>query len=279
MSLAVETSRGEEPRGARLIAEAIRRRRAEGAVPLVAYVMYGDPDPERSLAAAAGALEGGAAVLELGLPFSDPLADGPVIQAAGQRALGAGTRPSQVFEGLRRLREARPEAAVCLMSYFNPVLAYGCERWLGQAAEAGAAGVILPDLPPEEAGDLPLRARELGLAWIPFVAPTATEARLRAALAVGTGFVYGVALTGVTGASGGLDPRVPALVGRVRALTPWPVAVGFGLSTAADVRAAGAVADAAVVGSALVRLVARGGSAAEIRERVRRGVADLLGAP
>ncbi|MCL6523007.1 MAG: tryptophan synthase subunit alpha, partial [Firmicutes bacterium] len=267
------------PEGARRVAEALLRSRSGGRVPLVAYVMYGDPDPERSLEAALGALEGGAAVLELGLPFSDPLADGPVIQAAGERALAAGTRPSRIFDDLGRLLAAAPGAAVCLMSYVNPVLAYGPERWLAEAARAGAAGVILPDLPPEEAGQLPRRARELGLAWIPFVAPTATEARLRAALAVGSGFVYGVALTGVTGAAGGLDPRVPGLVRRVRALSDWPVALGFGVASAADVRAAGEVADAVVVGSALVRLVAQGGSGREIRERLRRGVAELLGRP
>ncbi|MDI3316383.1 MAG: tryptophan synthase subunit alpha [Bacillota bacterium] len=278
MSLGAESRGGAEPSGALRIADTLRRRRRQGTVPLIAYVMYGDPDPRRWMAAALGALDGGAAVLELGLPFSDPLADGPVIQAAGQRALAAGARPSRVFEALRELLRSRPGAVVCLMSYFNPVLAYGPERWLEQAAEAGAAGVILPDLPPEEAGELPARARQLGLAWIPFVAPTGTEARLRAALSAGTGFVYGVALTGVTGSSAGVDPRVPALVGRIRALSPWPVAVGFGISTAADLRSVGQVADAVVVGSALVRRVAEGGSSTEIGERVRREVVRLLGA-
>ena len=232
--------------------------RQSGQKALIAYLTAGDPDPETSLQLFQALVEGGADVVEMGLPFSDPLADGPVIQAAATRALAAGTRVRDVFALARRLRASSVAASrvpIALLTYANPILRQGPAQFLEEAAAAGIDALVIPDLPPEEAGALlgPLPA---GLAVVPFAAPTSTEERLRLLARQSSGFVYCVAVTGVTGMRQSVSGDVRSLVERVRQYTSLPVAVGFGISTPAQAREVAQVADAVIVGSALVDQVA-----------------------
>ena len=265
---------GTKPEAGR-IAAALRQRRARGETGLIAYLMAGDPDQEGFLAAARGALDAGADVLEVGFPFSDPLADGPVIQAAGQRALSSGLRVEQLWPALATLRGEYPEAGLAVMTYVNIVLGQGVARFVHLSAEAGADALIVPDLPPEESAEVRSACRREGLDWIAFVAPTATPTRMERALQGAGGFVYCVALTGVTGSRRGVDARLPGLIDTLRVQTELPIAVGFGVSDAASFTAVGQIADAAVVGSALVQLVAEGGGPEAIGSRVAAAVTAL----
>jgi tryptophan synthase alpha chain len=234
-----------------------RRLQAAFAKPpaLVTYVMAGDGGVEGTLEAVRQCVEGGADVLELGFPFSDPIADGPVIARAAQRALAAGTTLRSTLELARAVRQ-RFDVPLVLMGYLNPVLAMGLERFVATAVDSGVDGLILPDLPPEEAGrllELTTRA-ELGTCFM--LAPTSTPARERVVLERSTGFVYVVSVTGVTGARAE-QGDVRAQVERLRAATSTPIAVGFGVSTPAHAATFGAFADGVVVGSALVDRVSR----------------------
>jgi len=248
--------------------------RAEGRAALVTYVMGGDPDLGTSRAMALACIEGGADLLEIGMPFSDPIADGPVIQLAAERALAAGTGAPQVLRLARQLRQATA-APIALMGYVNPLLSYGEERFLADAQAAGVDALIVPDLPPEEAEELREKARARGIALVHLLAPTSTAARRRQACATAGGFVYLVSVTGVTGARAELPAELPALLASVRAESPVPVVVGFGVSEPAQARALGPLADGVVVGSAIVRRIAQGGSRAVRAGRVRRFVASL----
>jgi tryptophan synthase alpha chain len=223
---------------------------------LVTYLMGGDGGPDATLAHVRACAAAGADVIELGFPFSDPIADGPVIQKAAMRAMAAGTTLASVLELARR---ARAEVAVplVLMGYLNPVLAHGVERLVKDCAAAGVDGLILPDLPPEEAGELRRLARAHDVATVFFLAPTSTAARERAVLESSTGFIYFVSVTGVTGARTGV-PDVGPQVQRIRAASQVPVAVGFGISGPQQAREMAAFADGVVVGSALVERLARG---------------------
>jgi len=220
-----------------------------GGLGLIPYLMAGHPDRDRSVEAARSLVALPIAALELGIPFSDPLADGPVIQRAGQTALEAG---ATVAGCLEIAAAVSGRARVVFMSYVNPILSYGPERFAADAEAAGVAGVILPDLPPEESESVAAALHRHGLATVFLVAPTSSEERIKLICAASSGFVYCVTLTGITGVRAELPHGVGELIGRVKAATQLPVAAGFGIATPAHVAALRGVADAAVVGSAVV---------------------------
>jgi tryptophan synthase alpha chain len=230
----------------------------DGRAGLVAFVSAGDPDPETSLAIVSGLPRAGADVIELGMPFSDPVADGPVIQAAGQRALGSGASMRRTLELVRRFRAGDQETPLVLMGYFNPILAMGVEAFADAAGAAGVDALIVVDLPPEEEAELRSPADRAGLRLIRLTTPTTDEARLAEVLAGAGGFVYHVSITGITGAAAPDAGAVSGAVARLRRHTALPVAVGFGIKTPAQAAAVARVADAVVVGSALVAKVAEG---------------------
>jgi tryptophan synthase alpha chain len=248
--------------------------RSRGESALVTYVMAGDPDLATSRAMALACAEGGADLLEIGMPFSDPIADGPTIQLAGERALAKGTTVGACLEMAAAVR-ARTAVPIALMGYVNPVLSYGEARFIEDCARAGVDAVILPDLPPEEAEDFRALARARGVATVFLLAPTSTPARRKAACQAASGFLYFVAVTGVTGARRELSGDLPRQLADVRAESPVPVVVGFGVSTPAQARELAPLADGVVVGSAIVSRIAEGGSRAARAERVRRFVASL----
>ncbi len=234
---------------------------------LMPYLMGGYPDLAGSKAACAAAAGAGADLIELGVPFSDPLADGPVIHAAGTQALAAGVTPDDVLGVCEAVGARLP---VVLMVYANVVLGAGLETYAARAASAGAAGLIVPDLPWDEASELRAACDAAGLALVPLVAPTTTDDRLEAIGRDARGFVYTVSLSGTTGERAALPPELPAAVGRVRRATDVPVAVGFGISSGDQASAVADVADGVIVGSRIVRAAGEGGA-----EAVRDVVAEL----
>jgi tryptophan synthase alpha chain len=256
---------------------AFARCRAEGRPALVTYVMGGDPDVAGSARMALACVEGGADLLEIGVPFSDPIADGPTIQLAAGRALAHRTSPRDCLKVVRTIRR-KSQVPVALMGYLNPILAAGPEGFFAEAAEAGVDALIIPDLLPEEAGDLGAAAARHGLGMVFLLAPTSTPARVAAAVAAATGFVYFVSVTGVTGARAELPDDLAEKVSAVRRASPVPVVIGFGVSTPAQARAVGALADGVVVGSAIVTQVASSGPVAVRAGRVRRFVGALAAA-
>ena len=219
---------------------------------LVVYVTAGDPNLAVTRDIALAVLDAGADVLELGVPFSDPLADGPAIQAASQRALQGGTSLNDVLTLAAELRKLRPSAGLIAFSYLNPLVRLGLREFCERAAEAGLDGALLTDLTVEEADEYLQLARLHTLATVFLAAPTSTDERLKKIAAVSTGFVYAVSRTGVTGVQAQMSDDAESLVARLRRFTQIPIAVGFGISTRAQVQAVGRFADAAVVGSALV---------------------------
>ena len=257
--------------GADRIAEAFRGSGKRAA--LMPYLMGGFPDLETSRRIGEAYADGGADLVELGVPFSDPLADGPVIQAAGTRALAAGTTVAAVFEVAAALSERLP---VVLMCYANQVMARGAEAFAAELARVGASGLIVPDLPLEEAGDLRAACEAAGIALVPLAAPTTPDDRLTAIGAQARGFLYTVSVTGTTGERTSLADAFEAVVARAKAHTSVPVALGFGIATpehAAQAAAAGA--DGVIVGSRLVRAA---GEAADPAAAVREVVAELAAA-
>ncbi len=230
--------------------------RSDGGVKLIPYLMAGYPDRRRSAELGRRYAAAGAAAIEVGIPFSDPLADGPTIQRAGKEALDGGMTVQAAIEVAAEV--AREGAPVVLMTYVNPVLAYEPSRFAEHAARAGVAGVIVPDLPLEEAAAVVEPLREAGVDTVLLVAPTSPEERIRRIADASSGFVYCVTLTGVTGARHELDPRIGSLLERLRAATPLPIAAGFGISRPEHVRQLRGKADAAVVASALVQEVHEG---------------------
>ena len=249
------------------IAETFGRLKAEGRGGFIPFVTAGDPDLETSRALVVELARAGASVVELGVPFSDPVADGPTIQRASERALRHAVGVADV---LSVVADARREcdAAIVLFSYFNPLMQFGAERLADEAARAGVDGVLVTDLVPEEAGEFSGALRRHGLDQIFLVAPTTSDARLRAIAAGASGFVYAVSRAGVTGARTDLSDEAAQLVRRVRAVTGLPVAVGFGISTRAQVEEVWRYADAAVVGSAIVAEVERLAGAPDLVARV-----------
>jgi tryptophan synthase alpha chain len=225
---------------------------AEGRAGLVIYLTAGDPDPETSLALFRGLAGAGADLIEIGMPFSDPMADGPAIQAAGQRALKRGMNLHKTLAMVRALREHDPDTPCVLMGYYNPIYRYGAEAFARDAAAGGVDGAIVVDLPPEEDQELAAPARASGLAIVRLATPTSDEARLPAIVAHASGFLYYVAIAGITGTRSADAASVHAAVARLRRFTELPIAVGFGIKTPAQAAAVAQAADAAVVGSAIV---------------------------
>jgi tryptophan synthase alpha chain len=224
---------------------------------IVAYLTAGDPDLATTRDIALAAIDNGADVIELGVPFSDPLADGPVIQRASERAVARGTRLTDVLGLAKELRSARPAAGLVLFSYLNPVVRMGMKTFCARAAEVGADGVLLTDMIVEEAGEYLEAMREHALAPVFLAAPTSPDARLKAIGGASQGFVYAISRLGITGTQQKIAGDAAELVGRLRQFTSLPIAVGFGISNADHVKAVGEFADAAVVGSALVSLIER----------------------
>jgi tryptophan synthase alpha chain len=222
---------------------------------IVAYLTAGDPDLATTRDIALAAIDNGADVIELGVPFSDPLADGPVIQRASERAVARGVRLTDVLDLAKGLRAARPAAGLVLFSYLNPVVRMGMKTFCARAAEAGADGVLLTDMIVEEAGEYLAEMKTNGLAPIFLAAPTSPDARLKAIAAVSQGFVYAISRVGITGTQQKVAGDASELVTRLRQFTKLPIAVGFGISNAEHVKAVGEFADAAIIGSALVALI------------------------
>ncbi len=229
------------------------RTRNEGV--LVAYLMGGDPDMPRGLTALRAVADGGADVIELGVPFSDPMADGRVIELAAARALQAGAHLPELFALVRDFRTTH-DTPLLFMTYWNPILQYGPERVCAEAKAAGVDGFLISDLPPEEAGAWLRPARAAGLDTIFLLAPTSPERRIRLVAQEGSGFVYCISRLGVTGARAELPPDLFTLIDHIKSLTTSPVAVGFGISTPAQVAEVCSHADGAIVGSALVKIIA-----------------------
>ena len=224
----------------------------EGRAALVTFTMAGDPDYDTSLAIAKALPKAGADIIELGMPFTDPMADGPAIQAAGLRALKSGQRMTKTLAMVREFRKEDSETHIVLMGYYNPIFIYGSDRFLSDAKAAGVDGLIVVDLPPEEDDELCLPALKAGLNFIRLATPTTDDKRLPTVLTNTSGFVYYVSITGITGAAAPDTTRVAAAVKRIKRHTGLPVAVGFGVRTAEQARAIAEGADGVVVGSALV---------------------------
>jgi tryptophan synthase alpha chain len=231
-----------------------------GELGIVAYITAGDPSLEASERIVLAAADAGADVIELGVPFSDPVADGPVIQRASDRALRSGTTLAGVIELVTRLRRST-QVPLVLFSYFNPILQMGLEKFADAAAKSGADGVLVTDLTPEEATEYRAVLQARGLDTIFLAAPTSTDVRLAQISTATTGFLYLVSRTGVTGTRDALPTELPALVRRARKFTPLPIAVGFGISLPTHVTVLGGIADAAVVGSTLMAAVEKARSA------------------
>lgn len=231
--------------------------REQGRAALVTFVMAGDPDPATSLELVKALPEAGADIIEVGMPFSDPMADGPSIQAAGLRALHSGMTLKGVLHLVAEFRKADGQTPVILMGYYNPIYVYGVDKFLADAGAAGADGMIVVDLPPEEDAELCLPALQAGLSFVRLATPTTDDARLPAVLANTSGFVYYVSITGVTGAGRPDYSRVADAVARIKGHTSLPVAVGFGVKDAAAAATIAVHADGVVVGSALIDALAR----------------------
>ena len=264
------------PKLASRMSAAFDRIRAEKRTGLITYVTAGDPDPARSADILCALDRAGADVLEVGIPFSEPLADGPVIQRATERALAAGTTASSVLDLVAGIR-SMVKAPIVLFTYANPVLRMGVDTFGTRARAAGVDGVLVLDLPIEEAGSFrdAMAARDIDMIFL--LSPTTTDARVKEAAALGRGFLYGISRLGVTGARDTVADGAEALARRMRAATALPIALGFGISSPEHVRQIGRFADAAVVGSALVKVIADAGTGTDLIERVESYVRWLRG--
>lgn len=238
--------------------------KAEGKKAFVAYVMAGDPDYDTALEVVRGLPDAGVDIIELGLPFTDPMADGPTIQLAGQRALEAGMTLQRTLEMARAFREKDTTTPIVLMGYYNPIYSRGVERFLVEAKDAGIDGLIVVDLPPEEDDELCIPAQAAGLHFIRLATPTTDDRRLPKVLQNTSGFVYYVSITGITGAAAAQAADVGPEVARIKAKTDLPIVVGFGIKSPEHSRAIAEVADGAVVGSAIVERVGRGDAPADV---------------
>jgi len=241
---------------------------------LVVYLTAGDPDGRTSLSYLRAAADGGADLLEVGIPFSDPMADGPTIQAAARRALNAGMTTARALSLISGFRGTHPTPVV-VFGYYNPFFRYGARRFCRDARAAGADGILVVDLPTEESREMLPEIRRAGLDWIPLVSPTSGPDRIRRAVALGSGFLYLISVTGITGARKALPPGISAWARAVKEQSSLPVAVGFGISTPGMARAAARTADAAVVGSACVKVVETRGASRTGPDALRRFVRSL----
>ena len=236
---------------------------------LVTFITANDPTPTIFREILEGLPSAGADIIEVGVPFSDPMADGPAIQASSQRALKAGQNMKRTLAMVRAFREADRDTPVVLMGYYNPIYIWGAEKFVSDALDAGADGVIVVDLPPEEEAEFATPAAKAGLAFVRLVTPTSDDARIGKIVARADGFVYYVAVAGITGTKSAAIESVEGAVARIRRATRLPVAVGFGIKTPEQAADIARVADAAVVGSAIVERIAAGGSADAALELVR----------
>jgi tryptophan synthase alpha chain len=251
------------------IDDTFARLRAEGKKAFVAYVMAGDPDYETSREIVLGLPGAGVDIIELGLPFTDPMADGPTIQLAGQRALEAGQTLDRTLDIARALRATGDETPIVMMGYYNPIYSRGVATFLEEARAAGIDGLIVVDLPPEEDDELCLPAQAAGLNFIRLATPTTDDKRLPKVLTNTSGFVYYVSITGITGAAAAQATDVGPEVARIKAQTDLPVIVGFGIKTPEAAQAIAGVADGAVVGSAIVERIGKGEPVADVLAYVR----------
>lgn len=247
--------------------------KSEGRKAFVSYIMAGDPDLATSLALMKGLPGAGVDVIELGMPFTDPMADGPTIQLAGQRALEAGQTLQKTLDMVTEFRKGDDRTPIVMMGYYNPIYSRGVERFLKDAKSAGVDGLIVVDLPPEEDEELCIPARDAGMNFIRLATPTTDDKRLPKVLQNTSGFVYYVSITGITGAAAAEATDVGPEVARIKARTDLPVIVGFGIRSPETARAIAAVADGAVVGTAIVKLVEEKRPVPEILAFVK-GLAD-----
>ena len=255
---------------------ALARARSEGRVALIAYLTAGYPEPQATPGLVRALVEGGADAIELGIPFSDPLADGVSVQRSSFRALQGGMTAARSLELVRELRSGGVVVPLILMTYYNPILAYGQDGFIQDAAAAGTDGLIVVDAPPEEAQELAAQCRTNGLDLIPLLAPTSMGERITLAVGQASGFVYCVSVAGVTGAREALPPELGEFLQRVRRRTELPLAVGFGISRREHVEALRGRADAAIVGSAIIDVI-EGSPRTEREARVKDYVEVLTG--
>ncbi len=255
------------------IDQTFARLRDQNRKAFVAYIMAGDPDLATSLQVMKGLPGAGVDVIELGIPFTDPMADGPTIQLAGQRALAAGQTLQKTLDMVAEFRKGDATTPVVLMGYYNPIYSRGVDRFLGDAKAAGVDGLIVVDLPPEEDAELCIPAQAAGLNFIRLATPTTDDRRLPKVLTNTSGFVYYVSITGITGAAAAQAAEVGPEVARIKAKTDLPVIVGFGITTPEAARTIAHVADGCVVGSAIVREIGEGRSPEQVLDFVR-GLAE-----
>lgn len=259
------------------IEDRFRALKEEGRPAFVTFVMAGDPDHETALEIAQALPAAGADIIELGMPFSDPMADGPAIQKAGLRALQAGASLKKTLSLVRAFREGDQTTPIVLMGYFNPIYIYGVEAFVADALEAGVDGLIVVDLPPEMDDELCLPALDKGLNFIRLATPTTDDKRLPAVLKNTSGFVYYVSITGITGSAAPDADKVAAAVGRIKKHTDLPVCVGFGVTSADQAREIGKGADGVVVGSAIVKAIEQSLENGRATDRTVSDVRDLVG--
>jgi tryptophan synthase alpha chain len=255
-------------RGMTRIDDTFARLRAEGKKAFVAYVMAGDPDYDTSLEIIRGLPAAGVDIIELGMPFTDPMADGETIQRAGQRALAAGQTLKKTLAMARALRETDTRTPIVMMGYYNPIHSHGVDRFLVDALAAGIDGLIVVDLPPEEDAELCIPARAAGIDFIRLATPTTDAKRLPKVLQNTSGFLYYVSITGITGAAAASAADVAPEVARIKAAADLPIIVGFGITTPDAARSIAAVADGCVVGSAIVKDIGAGKPVAEVLANV-----------
>lgn len=247
--------------------------RGDGRKAFVAYIMAGDPDLETSLEIMKGLPDAGVDIIELGMPFTDPMADGSTIQLAGQRALDGGQDLEKTFQMVRKFRELDQDTPIVLMGYYNPIYARGVDTFLKEAEEVGIDGLIVVDLPPEEDDELCIPAQKAGLNFIRLATPTTDDKRLPKVLQNTSGFVYYVSITGITGAAAAQAVDVGPEVARIKSQTDLPIIVGFGIRTPETAEAIAGVANGVVVGSAIVKMIEEKRPVSEILDFVK-GLAD-----
>ena len=250
------------------IDDTFARLKREGKKAFVSYIMGGDPDPATSLAVMQGLPGAGVDIIELGMPFTDPMADGPTVQLAGQRALEGGMTMDAVLDMVRAFRKGDATTPIVLMGYYNPIYSRGVDRFLTDAKDAGIDGLIVVDLPPEEDDELCIPAQKAGLNFIRLATPTTDAKRLPTVLQNTSGFVYYVSITGITGAAAAQARDVAPEVARIKAATDLPIIVGFGITTPQAAQEIASVADGCVVGSAIVKDIGAGKPVAEVLANV-----------
>lgn len=257
---------------------AFERRRAEGRAAMIYYLTAGYPDLATTETAIGALAEAGADIIELGIPFSDPIADGPTIQEASKVALENGVTVPKILELGARVRKNHPDLAILLFGAYNPILHYGEKAFVEAAANAGVDGLLIPDLPPEAAGELRAAAESAGLSMVFLVAPTTTPERAQKIAEASSGFIYYISIRGVTGARATLPPDLEPRVKAVKALTGKPVAVGFGVAEPEQARAIGKFADGVIIGSALVKLIGANAGKKELADKVREYAESMMNA-